>query len=222
MTIYDAVQERHSVRIFKKTPLSNEAIKLLNERMKELNSKYDIEFKLVTDNGKIINTAYKVSFTKNANNFIVMTGKNKPKIDEIIGYAGADILLYAQTIGLNTCWISGAINKAEARDAANVRPGYLIPGVIAVGYGESNGKPHKSKKLEDISTYRGNPPYWFYKGVGYVLLAPTANNKQAFNIKGDGNKVRITCDNNQYAGLELGIARYHFEVGAGTENIEWV
>ncbi|MCR4688592.1 MAG: nitroreductase [Saccharofermentans sp.] len=221
MTIYEAIQERHSVRIFRKDPIPDDVLKLLNQRIKELNSEYDVELALVTSNTKVINTAYKYTFTKNADNCIVLTGKNRPGIDEVIGYVGCDIMLYAQTLGLNTCWMSGSINKGEARDAARAKPGYLIPGIVVIGYGENQGKPHRSKEYKDVARYIGEAPYWFYKGVGCVLLAPTANNKQAFNIKGDAGKVRITCDNGSYSGLELGIAKYHFEAGAGKDNFTW-
>ncbi len=221
MTIYEAIQERHSVKIYKKDPIPTEILKDLNSRIKELNAEYNVDLKLVTDNSRFINTAYKFSFTKNVNNCIVLSGKNRPGLDETIGYVGADIMLYAQTLGLNSWWVSGVINKGEIREDTDIKPGYLIPGIIVIGYGENNGKPHKSKSLEDISTYRGNAPYWFYKGVGCVLLAPTANNKQAFIIEGDGNKVHITCDNGSFSGLDLGIAKYHFEVGAGKDNFVW-
>ncbi|MCD7812982.1 MAG: hypothetical protein LUH20_02835 [Lachnospiraceae bacterium] len=47
-------------------------------------------------------------------------------------------------------------------------------------------------------------------------------NKQAFTIKGKGNQVSMTCANGSYSGADLGIGKYHFELGAGKDNFEWM
>ena len=54
-----------------------------------------------------------------------------------------------------------------------------------------------------------------------LLLAPTALNKQAYRVSGKDNKVTLTCDSGHFAGIDLGIGKYHFEVGAGKDNYEW-
>ena len=97
-----------------------------------------------------------------------------------------------------------------------------VNGVLAIGYGQTQGVPHKSKTAAEISSYNGIAPQWFTDGVDALLLAPTALNKQAFSVKGDGNKVSLTCDSGHFAGIDLGIGKYHFEVGAGKENFKWV
>lgn len=81
---------------------------------------------------------------------------------------------------------------------------------------------HKSKKAEDISSYKGSAPEWFINGVNAALLEPTALNKQAFFIKGEGNEVSMSCDNGIFTGADLGLGKYHFEIGAGKDNFEWV
>lgn len=97
-----------------------------------------------------------------------------------------------------------------------------IIGVIAIGYGITQGVPHKSKNPEEISSYNGIMPEWFAKGVKATLLAPTALNKQVSTIKGDNHKVSMTCNNGVFSGVDLGIRKYHFEIAAGKENFEWV
>ena len=67
-----------------------------------------------------------------------------------------------------------------------------------------------------------NAPKWFKDGITAALLAPTALNRQPFNIIGDGNRVAITCEGGIFAGANLGLVKYHFEIGAGKENFEWV
>lgn len=53
------------------------------------------------------------------------------------------------------------------------------------------------------------------------MCAPTALNKQAYLVTGEGNKVTLTCDSGYFADIDLGIGKYHFEIGAGKENFEW-
>ena len=218
MNIDEAIRERHTVKIYKKTPIAADVLKQLNERIKALNEGLDVFMSLVTNDSSALNAAVKITFAKNVNNYIVLSGKNESDLEEKLGYGGADIMLFAQTLGLNTWWVSGTFNKGNARERGGIPGSNLIKGIIIIGYGDNNGTPHRSKSSIDVSTYSGNPPYWFVKGVGMALLAPTAMNRQGFIIKGSGNKVSITCDKGPFSNLELGIIKYHFEIGAGREN----
>ena len=64
-------------------------------------------------------------------------------------------------------------------------------------------------------------PEWFRKGVEAALLAPTATNQQKFTLHRDGNTVSLRKGIGPYAACDLGIVRYHFEIGAGKENFRW-
>ncbi len=218
MNIDEAIRERHTVKIYKKTPIAADVLKQLNERIKALNEGLDVFMSLVTNDSSALNAAVKITFAKNVNNYIVLSGKNESDLEEKLGYGGADIMLFAQTLGLNTWWVSGTFNKGNARERGGIPGSNLIKGIIIIGYGENNGTPHRSKSSIDVSTYSGNPPYWFVKGVGMALLAPTAMNRQGFIIKGSGNKVSIECDKGPFSNLARGIIKYHFEIGAGREN----
>lgn len=219
MNIDEAIKERHMVRVYKKQSIPADVCKQLNERIKALNEGLDVFMSLVTNDSSALNTAVKIGFTKNVNNYIVLSGKNESDLEEKLGYGGADLMLFAQTLGLNTWWVSEQFNKGKARDNGGIPGSNLIKGIIVIGYGENNGVPHKSKSTFDVSKFDGaTPPFWFIRGVGSALLAPTANNRQAFKIEGHDNKVTITCSKGRYSGLELGIIKYFFEVGAGREN----
>ena len=52
-------------------------------------------------------------------------------------------------------------------------------------------------------------------------LAPTAMNRQKFLFSLEGNTVTAAAKRGFYAKLDLGIAKYFFEVGAGKENFVW-
>ena len=67
-------------------------------------------------------------------------------------------------------------------------------------------------------------PDWFRRGMEAALLAPTAVNQQKFEFElVDDHTVtartRFTLIG--YGQMDLGIAKYHFEVGAGKENFKW-
>ena len=66
-------------------------------------------------------------------------------------------------------------------------------------------------------------PEWFAAGMDAVLTAPTAMNQQKFHFTlVDDNKVKAKALFGPYAKMDLGIAKYHFELGAGGHEFEWI
>lgn len=221
MTIKEAIEKRHMVRQYTDKAIPTDVVKLLNARIAENNKKYNLHLTLVVGNSDGISSMAKLLLSKTVNNYIILAGIDTPDLDENLGYCGADLILYAQTLGLNTWWVGGMFNGKGALknlDNKDVR----VNGVIAIGYGRTQGVPHKSKTAAEISEYNGDVPQWFVDGVNALLYAPTALNKQPYVVKGDGNKVFISAGDGHFSGIDLGIGKYHFEVGAGKENFEWV
>lgn len=218
MTLEEAMKKRHMVRKYTDKPLPADVIKLLNDRVEADNKKYNLTIQLAVNDSSAFHAVIKLLLAKGVKNYFVLAGPNTPDLDEKLGYCGADLMLYAQTLGLNTWWVGGTFNRKKLNAAAGENK---VIGVIAVGYGASQGTPHKSKAYEDIAVYEGKTPEWFYKGVEAVLLAPTALNKQAFQVTGSDTKVQITCSNGKFSGADLGLAKYHFELGAGIKNFQW-
>ena len=88
--------------------------------------------------------------------------------------------------------------------------------VIAIGYGKVSGKPHKSKTFDQVAAGSADKPDWFRKGVELALLAPTAVNQQKFEIRlNEDGTVTFTDRKGIFSGVDLGIVKYHFEVGSG-------
>ena len=130
-------------------------------------------------------------------------------------------MLAAQTLGLSTCWTALTFSKRQVRRLAG--PGEKLVCALAIGYGATQGRPRKSKAPADVGHAAGTPPKWFERGVRAALLAPTAMNQQKFRFEllPDGRTVRAQASPGAYTAIDLGIAKYHFEVGAGTENFAW-
>lgn len=217
MTIKEAMKKRHMVRKYVDKKIPEDLVSKLNERIEENNKKYDLSIKLMLDNDKAVNSIIKLLLAKGVKNYIILAGNDTEDLAEKLGYFSADIMLYAQTLGLNTWYVGGTFNRGVSKYVPNKK----VIGIVAVGYGVNNGVAHKSKTLEEVSSYEGTMPEWFKNGIEASLLAPTALNKQDYKIIGKGNEVKIEIDNGIFTGANKGLIKYHFELGAGKENFEW-
>lgn len=214
-----AMKERHTVRQFDGTPLTDEEKSTLQTRVDELNKTYDLAIALIESEKSPLSFLGKTLMSgKEVHSYFVLAGEDRTDIDEQLGYAGSDLCLYAQANGLNTWWMAGTFNRGYVKGLVQ---GKKIVSIIAVGHGKNQGVPHKSKTKEQVSSYEGEAPDWFNKGIEAALLAPTALNKQNFTITGKGNMVTLTYKSGPMSGIDKGIIKHHFELGAGKENFEW-
>ena len=228
MTIQEAIEARHSVRAYKDLPLSEEIVKLLEDELVKLNNEGQLHIQLICNEPKAFKgTMAKYGKFRNANNYIVMAGKKADDLDERIGYYGEHIVLLAQTLGLNTCWVGLSYSKVPGTYV--LEEGEKIACYIALGYGQTQGVGHKIKTVEQVSNASDITPSWFKKGVEAALLAPTAVNQQKFSFEYVGmsnNRHQVRAKKGfsmiGYTQMDLGIAKYHFEVGAGKVNFEWL
>jgi len=228
MTIQEAIDARHSVRAYKDQPLTEEVAKRLEEEIAVVNQKGNLHVQLILNEPKAFQgTMAKYGKFRNANNYLVMAGKRAEDLDERIGYYGEHLVLLAQTLGLNTCWVGLSYSKVPGTYV--LEDGEKIACYIALGYGETQGVSHKIKTVEQVSNASDATPSWFRKGVEAALLAPTAVNQQKFSFEyvvmsNNRHQVRAKKGFSMigYTQMDLGIAKYHFEVGAGKVNFEWV
>ena len=228
MTIQEAIEARHSVRAYKDQPLSEETVKVLEDEIVTLNNEGQLHIQLICNEPKAFQgTMAKYGKFRNANNYLVMAGKKADDLDERIGYYGEHLVLLAQTLGLNTCWVGLSYSKVPG--TYELGKDEKIACYIAIGYGETQGVGHKIKTVEQVSTASDITPSWFKKGVEAALLAPTAVNQQKFSfeyvgISNNHHQVRAKKGFSMigYTQMDLGIAKYHFEIGAGKDKFEWV
>jgi nitroreductase len=228
MTLQEAIEARHSVRAYKDQPLSEETVKVLEDEIVTLNNEGQLHIQLICNEPKAFQgTMAKYGKFRNANNYLVMAGKKADDLDERIGYYGEHLVLLAQTLGLNTCWVGLSYSKVPG--TYELGKDEKIACYIAIGYGETQGVGHKIKTVEQVSNASDITPSWFKKGVEAALLAPTAVNQQKFSfeyvgISNNHHQVRAKKGFSMigYTQMDLGIAKYHFEIGAGKDKFEWV
>ena len=239
MTLQEAIEARHSVRAYKEQPLTEDVVKVLEEQIAVLNREGELHMQLIRNEPKAFQgTLAKYGKFRNANNYLVMAGKNTKDLDERIGYYGEHLVLLAQTLGLNTCWVGLSYSKVPGTYVLD--EGEKIACYIAIGYGETQGVSHKIKTVEQVSrsavrtlgsskNASDATPSWFRQGVEAALLAPTAVNQQKFSFEYVGmsnNRHQVRAKKGfsmiGYTKMDLGIAKYHFEIGAGKVDFEWV
>ena len=228
MTLQEAIEVRHSVRAYKNEPLAEDVARRLEEEIAEVNHAGHLHVQLIQNEPKAFQgTLAKYGKFRNVTSYLVMAGKKAEDLDERIGYYGEQLVLLAQTLGLNTCWVGLSYRKIP--DTYVLEEGEVIKAYIAIGYGETQGVNRKSKTLEQVSNTSDITPSWFKRGVEAALLAPTAVNQQKFSfeylgMKDDRHQVRAKKGFSLvgYTQMDLGIAKYHFEIGAGKDNFDWV
>ena len=228
MTLLEAIEARHSVRKYKDAPIPETILETLRNRIQVINQEEDMHIQLVTCEPKAFSGLICYGTFSGVKNYFVMAGKKRENLDEKIGYFGEQLVLLAQTLGLNTCWAGLSYSKIPGTYELNEDE--KIGCYIALGYGETQGSGHKVKAVRDVSNASDLTPEWFRKGVNAALLAPTAVNQQKYYIEYLGSKdncelpkvaARPTFSMIGYSKIDLGIVKYHFELGAGKENFEW-
>ena len=227
MTDEEAVRQRHSVRQYTDEPICKADRAALRDEIERCNAEGNLHMALVCDEPEAFagGLAHYGSF-RGVTDYVVIAGKPAADLDERAGYYGEKIVLLAQKLGLNTCWVALTFKKRLVR--RTIAPGDKLAIVIALGHGSTQGAPHKSKAASAVSSCPGTAPVWFDRGVELALLAPTAINQQKFRFELlDGGaqagmpRVKATTGFGSYANVDLGIAKLHFELGAGADTFEW-
>ena len=219
MDLMEAIRSRHSVRAYSDKEIEADKKKKLQDKIDEINQKSGLHFQLVSDEPKAFDgfMAHYGKFS-GVTNYFALIGKKSDDLQEKCGYYGEQLVLLAQQLGLNTCWV--AMSYSKVKSAYQIDSGEKLVIVISLGYGNTQGVAHKSKAAADVSDSDAADD-WFVQGVEAALLAPTAMNQQKFRFEKSGNKVSARAGTGFYSKIDLGIAKLHFEIGAGKENFSW-
>ena len=214
MTILEAIDARHSVRQYRDQIVAEEIREQLDKYIGECNRESGLHIFVRYDDPEGFDSrlAHYGNF-RNVRNYIVLAGKKNEDFEYRCGYYGEKIVLFAQTLGLNTCWAALTFNKRKVKEL--IPEGETLCMVIALGYGETQGNARKSKTPEAVAE-SGMEQDWFRKGIEAALKAPTAVNQQKFTFSlRDGKPFIRVKGLGSYTRVDLGIVAYHFEIASG-------
>jgi nitroreductase len=220
MDLKEAIRQRHSVRHYESRPIEADTAARLKEIIDAVNKESGLHIQLVLNEPRAVDS-FRAHYGKltGITNYIALVGKKDSSLREKCGYYGQKIVLEAQTLGLNTCWIGIMFKKIP--EAFTVNEGEKLALVIAVGYGSDQGHERKSKTPSEVSNLSGDSPEWFRNGVEAALLAPTATNQQKFVLNLVDGKVEAKALYGPFSKVDLGIVKFNFETGADKDSSIW-
>lgn len=224
MTETEAIYARHSVRKYSDIPLAEAVVASLQEEIHHLNNEGNLRMQLILNEKKAFSGFLSYGIFSNVSNYILVIGKKSESLEYRAGYYSERLMLFAQKIGLCTCCVGMTYKKVTG--TFEIADDEKIVVCIAIGYGQKDGyREHKIKSLEQVSNINNEYPEWFKNGVIAALRAPTAVNQQKFYFQYlPADKVRPIRRKSivGFTKVDLGIAMYNFEIGAGRQNFVWV
>lgn len=209
MDIMEIIEQRHSVRQYTDQKIEAEKREVINELIANINRENGLHIQVFYDEPNCFDSkmAHYGKF-ENVNNYIALVGNKKD--EEKAGYYGEQIVLKCQEMGINSCWVALTHGKSQAQ-IDKCEKLFII---ISLGYGVNQGVAHNSKPMEQLSKW-DEKLEWFDRGMKAVSMAPTAMNQQKFLFELKDGNVTAKSLMGFYTKIDLGIAKYHFEVASG-------
>lgn len=218
----EAIASRHSVRSYREKQLPHQLIKSLQDEIDACNTAGHLHIQLVTNEPQAFSgmLAHYGNF-KGVTNYIALIGADAQDLQERCGYYGQRLVLQAQMLGLNTCWVAMTFSKGNAKKHLQLSGNDKIACVLALGYGTVQGEPHRSKPLSALFHSETEAPDWVLNGMNAVLMAPTAMNQQKFLFDYSNQTVSCKSLGGPYSSIDLGIVEYQFEAGSGHQIVSF-
>ena len=180
---------------------------------------------------------------KNAKSYLGVATEDDSEAMEAVGYTFEKVVLYAQSIGLGTCWLGGTFNRGEFAKAMEVTDKEFFPIASPLGYGapKSHTVDRIMRKAIKADSRKSWETLFFDKDFSHPLsqqtageyadcleavrLAPSAKNAQPWRVVKDGDsfhfyeKRDFGALKHDIQRLDVGIALCHFELMAKEKNI---
>ena len=139
MTIQEAIDARHSVRAYRNEPIEEEKRRQLDSFAEDCNRESGLHIFLCYDDPEGFDSrlAHYGHF-RNVRNYIVLAGEKGPEFDFRCGYYGEKMVLFAQQLGLNTCWTALTFNKRKVREL--IPDGETLCIIVAYHFEAASGK----------------------------------------------------------------------------------
>ena len=116
MNLIEAIKERHSVRHYTTQAIEQEKIEHLQQLVQEYNSQSGLHIQLITNEPRSFGESLLARYGKfsGVTTYFAMIGTKSDSLAETVGYYGEKLVLKAQTMGLNTCWVGLSYKKISS------------------------------------------------------------------------------------------------------------
>ena len=245
--LIDAIDIRTAIRAYDPDKIEDDQARQLSMTLDAVNMLAGLNIQLVRDQPKVFAEANSSGHLTNAANYLAVVGpKNDDEAREKGGFYTERVVLAATLYGLGTCWVAGSWDRDEAAKHCRVTNSQDLYLGVVIGHPQ-NHLAYTAKKFEELTeiqrthrpskTYeeltrtmsdadRGVAPQWFRDGVAAAAKAPSAMNRQPilFSWDPDTGTAIASIDpelDGTYALNDLGIAKLHFQLGAGTGDWGW-
>jgi len=233
MTLIQAIDARRSRRAYLPSPIDPTSVSELQALIAAYSKPNIFRMELVTENRDAFRGFLKsYGLLSGVTNFIgLIADQRKPTAIEQLGYYGELLILHAVTMGLGTCWVGGSFSRASMPFCLSDTEKLI--GVIALGNTSENGSRRerffhrlihrKGKAAEELFISDQTPPDWFLHGMTAVQKAPSSLHRQPVRFTYRDGVIEASVKNADDAmlALDLGIAKLHFELGAGDGSWTW-
>lgn len=246
------VKERKSVRTYDENKeIPQEIIDKLNEYVEKLQGPFKpkVRFKIIktkeVNKGKSIGT---YGVIKGTDTYIGAVVEKGYMCLENLGYEMEQLVLYATSLGLGTCWLGGTFNKSGFAKIMEVKDNEIFTIVSPIGYSSEQlrlvdkvfrkGKGDRRKDWVDLFFLKDfYTPLDVEADLGEmadalenIRLAPSALNKQPWRVVVDGKKVHFFRVGKQsqaakdahlnLSEVDMGIALAHFDLTCKEKGLE--
>lgn len=248
-SVKDAVEQRYSVRTFDERPVEAEVKEKLLAYAAELKNPLgpSVNFKFIeketSSKGEKLGT---YGVIKGAKLYLGSTIANEEGAMEALGYDFEQLVLYATSLGLGTCWLGGTFNRGAFAEAMEIKENEIFPIISPIGYPAA--KQRVTEKLFRRTLKADARLDWdsiFFKNdfdtpltkeeareyaypLEMVRLAPSAVNKQPWRVVYDGKAFHF-FEKHTLGGsetsvvdmqrIDVGIAICHFHLAAVEKNL---
>lgn len=208
--VTDLIKQRYSCRTYEDVPIEEAKRKKLADFIDTLETGpfgAPVRFKLVAateEDGRALRGLGTYGTIRNPTGFILGTVGDGEKNLEDFGYRMEEVILFATSIELGTCWLGGFFTKSSFAKTMDIQKGWVMPCVAATGYiADQRGLIDRLMRRGAGSARRKPWDELFFTGrfgvplsreaagayaevIEMVRLAPSASNKQPWRVIKDG------------------------------------
>jgi len=240
MNLTEAIEVRRSRRKYLGTPIDPGVVSGLRELLAEYGKAGNVRMELVVNNGEAFKGVRKsYGMFSGVNDYVgLIADPSDAAAIERIGYYGELLVLHATAMGLGTCWVGAGGARADMPFSVSGNEELVCTIVLGNTDEKDSFKEklirgivrHKTKTVREMFESDGPIPDWFMDGMNAVGKAPSTVNRQPVMFYCKAGKASAEAKDGS-AGfvklspallwLDFGIAKLHFELGAGGGKWEW-